>query len=43
MYNCILNSLEKKEISCFVFCDFSKAFADHWGTPAETLQSEEDE
>ena len=26
MYNCILNSLQKKEISCFVFCDFSKAF-----------------
>ena len=26
MYNCILSSLEKKEISCFVFCDFSKAF-----------------
>jgi hypothetical protein len=25
MYNCILNSLEKKEISCFVFCDISKA------------------
>jgi hypothetical protein len=24
MYNCILNSLEKKEISCFVFCDISK-------------------
>ena len=26
MYNCILNSLEKNEISCFVFLDFSKAF-----------------
>ena len=26
MYNCILNYLEKKEISCFVFCNFSKAF-----------------
>ena len=30
MYNCILNSLEKKEISCFVFCDFSKAFDKVW-------------
>jgi hypothetical protein len=30
MYNCILNSLEKKEISCFVFCDFSKAFDNVW-------------
>ena len=30
MYNCILNSLEKKEISCFVFCDFSKAFDKIW-------------
>ena len=29
-YNCILNSLEKKEISCFVFCDFSKAFDKVW-------------
>ena len=26
MYNGILNSLEKKEISCFVFCDFSTEF-----------------
>jgi hypothetical protein len=24
LYNSILNSLEKKEFSCFVFCDFSK-------------------
>jgi hypothetical protein len=30
MHNCILNSLEKKEISCFVFCDFSKAFDKVW-------------
>ena len=30
MYNCILNSLEKKEISCFVFCEFSKAFDKVW-------------
>ena len=30
MYNCILNSLEKKEISCFVFCDISKAFEKAW-------------
>ena len=30
LYNCILNSLEKKEISCFVFCDFSKAFDKVW-------------
>ena len=30
MYNCILNSLEKKEISCFVFCDFSKGFDKIW-------------
>ena len=30
MYNCILNSLEKKEIICFVFCDFSKAFDKVW-------------
>ena len=30
MYNCILNSPEKKEISCFVFCDFSKAFDKVW-------------
>ena len=26
LYNSILNSLEKKEFSCFLFCDFSKAF-----------------
>ena len=26
IYNSILNSLEKKEANCFVFCDFSKAF-----------------
>ena len=30
MYNCILNSLEKKEISCFVVCDFSKPFDKVW-------------
>ena len=30
IYNSILNSLEKKEISCFVFCDFSKAFDKVW-------------
>ena len=30
MYNSILNSLEKKELSCFVFCDFSKAFDRVW-------------
>ena len=30
MYNCILNALENKEISCFVFCDFSKAFDKVW-------------
>ena len=30
LYNFILNSLEKKEISCFVFCDFSKAFDKVW-------------
>ena len=30
MYNCILISLEKKEISCVVFCDFSKAFDKVW-------------
>ena len=30
MYNCILYSLEKKEISCVVFCDFSKAFDKVW-------------
>jgi hypothetical protein len=57
MYNCILNSLEKKEISCFVFLREIRFSAisliykinkrgtstDPWGTPAETLQSEEDE
>jgi hypothetical protein len=26
----MLNSLEKKEISCFVFCDFSNAFDKVW-------------
>ena len=30
IYNSILNSLEKREISCFVFCDFSKAFDKVW-------------
>jgi hypothetical protein len=30
MYNSILNSLERKEMSCFVFCDFSKAFDKVW-------------
>ena len=30
MYNCILGSLEKKELNCFVFCDFSKAFDKVW-------------
>ena len=30
IYDCILNSLERKEISCFVFCDFSKAFDKVW-------------
>ena len=30
MYNCMLNSLGKKEICCFVFCDFSKAFDKVW-------------
>jgi hypothetical protein len=30
MYSCILNSLQKKEISCFVFCDVSKAFDKVW-------------
>jgi hypothetical protein len=28
--NSILNSLEKKQFSCFVFCDFSKAFDKVW-------------
>ena len=30
LYNSILNSLEKKEFSCFVFCDFAKAFDKVW-------------
>ena len=30
IYNSILNSLEKKEANCFVFCDFSKAFDKAW-------------
>lgn len=30
LYNSIVNALEKKEISCFVFCDFSKAFDKVW-------------
>ena len=30
IYNNILNSLEKKEANCFVFCDFSKAFDKVW-------------
>jgi hypothetical protein len=30
MFNSILNSLERKEMSCFVFCDFSKAFDKVW-------------
>ena len=30
IYKCILNSLEKNGISCFVFCDFSKAFDKVW-------------
>ena len=30
LYNSILNSLEKREFSCFVFCDFSKAFDKVW-------------
>ena len=30
LYNSILNSLEPKEISCFLFCDFSKAFDKVW-------------
>ena len=30
IYNSILNSLEKKEAHCFVFCDFSKAFDKAW-------------
>ena len=30
LYNYILNSLEKKEFSCFLLCDFSKAFDKVW-------------
>ena len=30
LYNTILNSLEKKELCCFVICDFSKAFDKVW-------------
>ena len=30
LYNSILNSLENKDISCFVFADFSKAFDKVW-------------
>jgi hypothetical protein len=30
LYNTILNSLENKEFSCIVFCDFSKAFDKVW-------------
>ena len=30
IYNDILNSFEKIEINCFVFCDFSKAFDKVW-------------
>ena len=30
MYNLILNWLERKEMSCFVFCDFLKAFDKVW-------------
>ena len=30
IYNSILNSLEKKEANCFVFCDFSKVFDKVW-------------
>ena len=30
LYNSILNSLEKKVFSCFLFCDFSKAFDKVW-------------
>jgi hypothetical protein len=30
LYNSILNSLEKKEFRCFLFCDFSKAFDKDW-------------
>ena len=30
IYDTILNALEKREFSCFVFCDFSKAFDKVW-------------
>ena len=30
IYSHILNSLERKEMNCFVFCDFSKAFDKVW-------------
>jgi hypothetical protein len=30
LYNSILNSLKKKEFSCFLFFDFSKAFDKVW-------------
>ena len=30
LHNSILNSLEKKEFSCFLFCDFSKTFDKVW-------------
>lgn len=30
IYNTVLNSLEKRETCCFVFCDFSKAFDRVW-------------
>ena len=30
LYNSVLNALEKREFSCFVFCDFSKAFDKVW-------------
>jgi hypothetical protein len=30
LYNSILNSLEKKEFSWFLFCEFSKAFDKVW-------------
>ena len=30
LYNSILNSLEKKNLVVFLFCDFSKAFDKSW-------------
>ena len=30
MHNCILNSIEKRDISCFVFYDFFKVFDEVW-------------